>query len=102
VKAVHIEPEALDDLAEAAAWYDERRPGLGQRFKVAMRELMEAIGERPEAYPVESDAVRVAFREPFPYKLYFIISGESVRIFAVLHTSRHPATWQAREVPETE
>jgi hypothetical protein len=27
-----IRPQALADIADAAAWYAERQPGLGERF----------------------------------------------------------------------
>ena len=29
---VRLRPEAEQDLSDAATWYEEQRPGLGQRF----------------------------------------------------------------------
>jgi plasmid stabilization system protein ParE len=29
---VRLRPEAEDDLLDAAAWYEQQLPGLGQRF----------------------------------------------------------------------
>jgi hypothetical protein len=35
-----IRPDAVADIAEAAAWYEERQPGLGERLT---REVIAAI-----------------------------------------------------------
>jgi toxin ParE1/3/4 len=101
VKPVRIEPEVYDDLAEAADWYDMRERGVGDRFLAAMRKLMETIGERPHSFAPEGRHVRVAFAKPFPYKIYYLDTPESVRIFAVLHAARDPDVWRAR-VPRHE
>jgi plasmid stabilization system protein ParE len=102
VKHVRVEPEVYDDLAAAADWYETRQAGLGARFLDAMRGLMKAVEERPGAYASESGKVHVAFTRPFPYKLYYLHEKDSIRIFAVIHSARHPDTWRARRPSEDE
>jgi hypothetical protein len=39
-------------LLEARAWYDNMRPGLGERFALAVDATVEAIAERPLQFKV--------------------------------------------------
>ena len=45
-------PQASEDLLEARAWYDNMRPGLGERFALAVDATVEAIAERPLQFKV--------------------------------------------------
>jgi ParE toxin of type II toxin-antitoxin system, parDE len=44
-------PEANNDLLETRAWYDNIRPGLGERFALAVEATIEAIAEYPLQFP---------------------------------------------------
>lgn len=44
--------EAELDLAEAYAWYEARRPGLGDEFLGCVEAGIEAIRRTPLLYPV--------------------------------------------------
>lgn len=45
-----IAPEAEQDLAEAYAWYEDRRIGLGEEFLTSVDACIEAICRTPEMY----------------------------------------------------
>jgi hypothetical protein len=45
-------PEAEADLREAKAWYDAQRPGLGERFALAVVATVEAMVENPLRFPL--------------------------------------------------
>src|ERR1035438_8105643 len=45
-----IAPEAELDLAEAYAWYENRRAGLGEEFLSSVDACLEGIRRRPEMY----------------------------------------------------
>ena len=45
-------PDARTELVADVEWYDEREPGLGERFEGAARAAIEAIVNAPEAWPV--------------------------------------------------
>jgi hypothetical protein len=44
--------EAEAELDDAAAWYDERRDGLGDELLLVVRTGLEVIVEAPEAWPL--------------------------------------------------
>ena len=46
---VRLRPEAEQDLAEAARWYEQQRPGLGLEFLDEALATFSAIAERPLA-----------------------------------------------------
>ena len=50
-------PEAEDEAAEAAAWYEERQDGLGLAWLAALDRAFELIQRNPKQYPAwERDA----------------------------------------------
>lgn len=61
-------------MAEAAAWYDDRVAGLGERF------LLE---------------VEAAFVRSFPYSAAYILEPRLV-IVALVHARRRPGYWVKR------
>ena len=40
------------ELQDAATWYDERSPGLGLRFVLAVRKKSDEILESPQRWPL--------------------------------------------------
>jgi plasmid stabilization system protein ParE len=84
------------ELQDAAAWYDERSPGLGLRFILAVRNKSEEILEAPQRWPFAAGSRRVLMGR-FPYALvYREISGEEIEIVAVAHLKRRAAYWAGR------
>jgi hypothetical protein len=53
-----LAPEAEQDVAEAYAWYESRRPGLGEEFLSCVDACIEAIRRTPDLYPVVHDNYR--------------------------------------------
>lgn len=45
-----VEPAAEDDIFHAFRWYEERQPGLGQRYLEALDETFSIILEHPNLY----------------------------------------------------
>lgn len=92
---VHFRPQASIETFEARSWYENRRPGLGAEFGVAVDTLVERIAENPEAFPlVRGDTRRAALRR-FPYAIYFRVLGDDVIVLAV-HGRQDPQHWQSR------
>ena len=63
MKPIRVEPEAKDELAAAAAWYESRRPGFGHEFIIEVDAVFAAIARNPARAPTESAAAarRIAF-----------------------------------------
>ena len=48
---VELAPEALEELSEAASWYERSYPGRGARFLTSAEETIERIRDAPLSYP---------------------------------------------------
>jgi hypothetical protein len=62
-----IEPEAEAEIAEAAAWYDERDGRVRARFLHAVGEALDIIQRHPEHYQFVYERVRRIMVSGFPY-----------------------------------
>lgn len=91
-------PEALEELDESAGWFDERHPGLGERFVTEARATVARIAAAPESCtPVRgAPGVRSARVKDFRFRVYFVERSALVRIVAISHDSRRPRYWMKR------
>jgi plasmid stabilization system protein ParE len=103
--AVELDPEAEEEIAQAAEWYEERgHAGLGERFVDAVGDAFDEIGERPESFgsllTERGVVVRRHFVKGFPYHVVFTVRTELVQpvihVFAVAHLRREPRYWVER------
>ncbi len=51
-------PEVEDDIADAYAWYESRRPGLGEEFLSCVDARIEAILRTPQMYALAHENYR--------------------------------------------
>ncbi|MGA3266976.1 MAG: type II toxin-antitoxin system RelE/ParE family toxin [Verrucomicrobiota bacterium] len=96
---VVIEQEAEREFAEAVEFYDEREPGLGQRFAREVNAFFKIVCENPERFPLASRLTRKArIPSPWPYSAYFAIKRETsqVVISVIWHGARNPAQLRRR------
>lgn len=49
-RALRVEVEALVELEEAAAWYEDKRPGLGTEFVEAIERTLLRVREMPASF----------------------------------------------------
>ena len=101
MKPVSLSPEAVVELAEAAAWYETRQPGLAIRFLQEVDHTQHAIQSRPLSFPKLAHTsvdleIQRALLPQFPYALVFIELQTETRILAAAHTKRHPDYWLNR------
>ena len=95
---LEIRPQALADIAEAAAWYEERQPGLGERFT---REIVAAIGDllpNPLVCRLRNRRLgaRWCFPRSFPYRIVYRVAENVVTVVAVIHAARRDRQWRER------
>ena len=95
-RPVVFRPEAEADLADAVAWYEERRPGLGLELLLSVEASLEAIRSRPDSFPVMHGAVRRALLRRFPYGVFYLVEREAIVVLAVFHAKRDPRLWRDR------
>jgi toxin ParE1/3/4 len=92
-----IRPEAQDDLAEAFAWYERRRPDLGVDLMREVETSLVHIEQRPESFPTLHEDVRRALTKRFPYGIYFILPPQGgIVVIAIFHVRRDPRAWKSR------
>ena len=101
MKTVRVEPEAKQELAAAAAWYEQRREGLGLELVAEVDAVFAAITGNPSRYPpyprvAPELGVRRAAARRFPYSIAFIELPTVVRVLAVAHEKRRPGYWRGR------
>lgn len=89
-------PDAEEELAEAAEYYEARRPGLGGVFVSEVIHTISLIREYPDAgTPLGASRRRMILRR-FPYSVVYRRDSDSVVIVAVAHQSRRPGYWRGR------
>jgi len=94
---VELTTEALADLREAAVWFDEQAPGWGERFTLAIDELLPVIAERPGSFPKVYRNLRRARPKQFgKYGVFFRVTESKIYVVGIIHLSRHPRTWKRR------
>lgn len=101
MKPVRLEPEAKQELAAAAGWYEERRERLGLEFVAEVDAVFAAIARSPSRFPLYPRVapelvVRRAAARRFPYSIAFIELATAVRVLAVAHERRRPGYWVGR------
>jgi toxin ParE1/3/4 len=92
-------PGAAAEFADATAWYDGRRPGLGVEFALAVRAAFAEIAEQPLSWPVWQHATgyRYLVLARFPYTVFYRVTDQEVLISAVSHGKREPGYWVGRD-----
>jgi plasmid stabilization system protein ParE len=89
-------PEAEQDLAEAYAWYEDRRTGLGEEFLSCVDACIEAVCRTPESHVAIHENYRRALVRRFPYAVFYEYANETLTVYCVFHTSRDPDKWRER------
>ena len=90
----------LDDIREAAEWYNAQRAGLGDEFTEEILTVFDALEINPllhcRRHPTKN--VRWRYPERFPYRvIYEVIEGKRfVIVAAVLHAARQDNVWRKR------
>ena len=89
-------PAAEQDIAEAYAWYEGRRVGLGEEFLGCVEACSEALRRTPDMHPVVHETYRRALVRRFPYAIFYEYVEGTVTVYGVFHTSRDPNKWRQR------
>ena len=95
-----ILPQAELDVSDAAAWYEERRAGLGDDFLDELDSVLRRVIKNPLQFPKVKNGVRRALLGRFPYSVYFGVTRETLEFIALIHQHRNPRIWQKRMITE--
>lgn len=96
IRALQVRPAAAEEIREAAAWYEDRAPGLGRAFLAVLDQIEREMLENPARFPLLYRDVRRALMGRFPYGVFFRQREERLIVLAVVHLARDPNRWQSR------
>jgi hypothetical protein len=88
--------DAAAEMRAAAASYERRERGLGERFLDEVEEGLHRIQQFPQLWPLYAGAYRRYLLKRFPYGLIDRIDPEQIFIMAVAHLHRRPGYWRSR------
>lgn len=95
---VKIDLDALADIQEATNWYNQQLDGLGSRFQKQVKQQINSLKTKPEHYSIRYADVRCMLIKKFPFLIHYTIENFTftVKVFAVIHTSRNPKIWKEK------
>lgn len=83
---------AVKEIQHSYHWYESRRKGLGDQFINLIDLTIQLIHSNPEGFPSKHRQYREASLRKFPYQIIYeyIKESQTIHIFRVFHTKRHP------------
>jgi len=101
MRVVRIHVAAAEEAAEAAAWYEKERPGLGSEFSQAIEAALDFLEE--DIVPLTSmpgsmaaKGVKRLLLRRFPYAVVVQERGAEMLVLAIAHHARRPGYWRGR------
>ena len=101
MRALRIHEAATDEAAEAAAWYEKERSGLGAEFEHAIDAALGLLEE--EIVPLVSmpgaagrRGVKRLILRRFPHSVIVHERDEEILVIAFAHHARRPGYWRER------
>jgi hypothetical protein len=93
-----FDPEALVEMREAAAFYEDCQPGLGCSFLDAVEVASAEIVKYPRMWRRVKGRFRRYLVQRFPYGLIYAVQGDVIYVAAVMHLKRKPDYWYGRQM----
>ena len=91
-------PVGASELAEAIAYYNAERQGLGSEFREEVQRVLGLLTRFPELGQPVRGSVRRVMLSRFPYHIYYrCLTSDTLRILAVAHNRRRPEYWVGRQ-----
>ena len=101
MRRLRIHAAAAEEAAEAAAWYENERPGLGAEFEHATDAALDLLEQ--EIIPLVSvpgmagaRGVKRLMLRRFPYSVVVLERDDAIIVIAFAHRARRPGYWRNR------
>ena len=101
MRILRILAAAAEEAAEAAAWYEKERSGLGIDFQNAIEAALDVLEQ--DIVPLTSmpgvsgaRGVKRLMLRRFPYAVIVYESDAEIMVIAFAHHSRRPGYWRDR------
>ncbi|HEV2842717.1 MAG TPA: type II toxin-antitoxin system RelE/ParE family toxin [Chthoniobacterales bacterium] len=98
IREIIFRPAAVDDVVEAATWYEAHAPGLAEELVDEIMRATRRAQANPELFRIAraDGEVRRVLTERFPYRIFFSVVIDILYVHAVLHGARHDRRWRER------
>lgn len=97
MKPARFHPDAEVELAAQARYYDERSPGLGQRFADEVQAAIELAASLPRIGSPYRYGTRRVFPKSFPFSVVYQELDTELVILALAPFPRKSGYWRARK-----
>ena len=88
-------PEAMDDLRDAARYYEAERDGLGLELVIEVGIGLATIENAPRRWPEIEPGARKYRIDRFPFAiLYRVNSPHHFEVVAIFDLRRRPGSWK--------
>ena len=93
---IRFDPCALEELNDAADWYEAQGLDLQQRFRDEIDNALKRTVRNPSwGITLNAELYRVRVKI-FPYKIIYAVLDGSIVVVAVAHNHRAPDYWVGR------
>ena len=86
----------MADALGAFRFYEDRREGLGERFRDHLDIALGRIQTSPELTPIIYRDLRRKLVERFPYAILYRVYPGLVYVIAIMHATQNPVIWKRR------
>jgi plasmid stabilization system protein ParE len=94
---VEFHPATVQDVNEAADYYDRQRPGLASEFRGEVMAALSRITQSPLSFPIVEADIRRCIIRRFPYSILFRVRNpDTIRVLVIRHHKRQPKLGLAR------
>ena len=90
---VAFSPQAREEIAEAALYYEGQQSGLGSEFADEVYAFVQMVAIAPEQPRLRRRGYRRVNLDRFPYYIAYSIGTGVLLILAVGHGARRPEYW---------
>jgi len=88
---IHIVDQAEDDLVDGYNFYEDQVPGLGAYFLDCIYSDVESLVFYAGIHRIVHKNYRRMLSERFPFAIYYTVSGDEIKIHAIIDCRRDPA-----------
>ena len=86
-------PQAADEFEAAVAYYDDKQPRLGPRFRDEVDHYIRWVSEHAEIPPLRPGGYRRVNLRAFPHCIAYVRLDETIWVLAIAHAHREPEYW---------
>ncbi|MEK7857077.1 MAG: type II toxin-antitoxin system RelE/ParE family toxin [Acidobacteriota bacterium] len=85
---------ALDELRQAAEFYESKDRGLGLKFLEEVEESLARVVRNPNAWALLSARTRRCRTRHFPYGIIYQVREDEILVVSVMNLYKYPESWK--------